>query len=811
MYSSRGATLVKLALMKNQGKQHSANQTEIHDGTISSKNSEENPYFLSEEVSANNLNAKVLNTEQTDVADNNITPSHPNSSSSSQQVSMGQMVQYTEDNLPIEQSEVQVITQSEQLDGESSPLSQKQFTNLTVMSPQPGTSNVVFTSNYNPEHPTAIHITRSNQKDYRISPLHSNESDVDDSDADPNFESTSSGSSSEEEQIQNEDIPNQEPTENEMAEDERKKKGKKRKPKPETWGIKKVKLLRNSGQQYISSSKTKKVFTARQLRPPCKEKCRLDCSRKISETVRQDIFSNYWKLANLERQREFIASNIESIKPKYRYSSTQNLRNLNSAFYFEINRERVRVCKTFFKATLDINDRPIRTVLMKKNETGFLTNDLRGKHGKQPTVDPEIKDSVKKFIDAIPRIESHYLRAQTTREYIEGGKSLADLYRDYKEDRERQQLPFANAVMFNRIFNGEYNISFFVPKKDQCDVCESFQNADDAGKEKLSVSYNLHQREKELSRLEKTKDKNNASNAYQVAVYDLQAVLPIPRSQVSVFYYKSKLNCYNFTISDLHAKNVDCYFWNEIEGKRGAVEIGSCVMHYLQKVVENTRENINNQNLNVVFYSDNCSGQQKNKYLLAAYSYAVNKFEIQSITHKFLIHGHSQNEGDNIHSVIEKQVTRHLKSGPIYVPEQYISLIRAAKKNGPPYRVHECTHEDFYDWKIVQEQWGNNFTMNTDQIKVKWGDIQVLKVEKDSPNCFFYKTSYEDETFKKVDVRKTRNTRFSDSFKSTQLVRAYSKKIPLADNKKKDLQELCNKNLIPKYYILYYKNVLDLV
>lgn len=56
-------------------------------------------------------------------------------------------------------------------------------------------------------------------------------------------------------------------------------------------------------------------------------------------------------------------------------------------------------------STLDLNDRPIRTALAKKMETGFVDSDKRGKHGKQPVVDPEIKDSVRKFINAIPRVE----------------------------------------------------------------------------------------------------------------------------------------------------------------------------------------------------------------------------------------------------------------------------------------------------------------------------------------------------------------------------------------------------------------------
>lgn len=62
------------------------------------------------------------------------------------------------------------------------------------------------------------------------------------------------------------------------------------------------------------------------------------------------------------------------------------------------------------------------------------------------------------------------------------------------------------------------------------------------------------------------------------------------------------------------------------------------------------------------------------------YLYAGQHLKIKSISHKFLIKGHTQNEGDSVHSVIEKSVTRALKSGPVYVPAQFITLIQNAKK-----------------------------------------------------------------------------------------------------------------------------------
>ncbi|KAK4880967.1 hypothetical protein RN001_004286 [Aquatica leii] len=200
-------------------------------------------------------------------------------------------------------------------------------------------------------------------------------------------------------------------------------------------------------------------------------------------------------------------------------------------------RGNVRVCKYFFKATLDINDRPIRTVIAKLNE-GFLQEDLTGKRGHHSKIDPTIKDGVIAHINTIPRIDNHYLRAQTTQKYIERGKSLADLHRDYKKECSKKNVPFANLTMYSRIFNNNFNNSFFTPKKDQCDLCSSYNNAREEEKETIQEKYDKHLKDIVLSRVEKEENKKKA----EVATYDLQAVLPTLRGDTSTFYYKSKIN-----------------------------------------------------------------------------------------------------------------------------------------------------------------------------------------------------------------------------------------------------------------------------
>lgn len=93
--------------------------------------------------------------------------------------------------------------------------------------------------------------------------------------------------------------------------------------------------------------------------------------------------------------------------------------------------------------------------------------------------------------------------------------------------------------MYSRIFNYEFNLSFFTPKKDQCDFCTSYNLSSEEDKAKIRDKYNLHIREKELSRISQEEDKAKANAKFVVACYVLQAVIPVPKGETSQFYYKS--------------------------------------------------------------------------------------------------------------------------------------------------------------------------------------------------------------------------------------------------------------------------------
>ncbi|CAH1286836.1 unnamed protein product [Chrysodeixis includens] len=492
----------------------------------------------------------------------------------------------------------------------------------------------------------------------------------------------------------------------------------------------------NASQDLELPSDTTVAKKEKFVKPPCTEKCRLKCRDKITEEQRQEIFECYWGLGTLQRQRDFLNSCLTTLKVPYRRvkEGAAKTRNQNCVFHFTVNGESKRTCKFFFINTLGISERTLRTVIEGRNSssTGVIPEGKRGKHAHHNQISPEILQSVRDHINSVPGIESHYTRANTTREFIDGSLTVKELHRNYVSNRGT--LASASFDMYYRIFNTEFNLSFFVPKKDQCDLCESYKNAIGEDQLKLKELYEEHLRQKQLSRKEKTKDiellKEDSETV--VAIYDLQAVMPV---------------------TDLKDNVTNCYFWHEGLGNREAIEIGSCVFKFLKDTAER------HPNSNIIFYSDNCCGQQKNRFLIGMYYYAVEILPLKSITHKFLIRGHTQNEGDNAHSLIERSIKRAKKSGPIYVPYQYVQLIRTTKKSGNTFVVNELNYDDFYDLKKLFEDITLNVNKDLQGNPIKLSDIKVIRFVKNS-ETYDLKYSYDSEwvTVKSKTTVNTRNT-----------------------------------------------------
>ncbi|CAH1958718.1 unnamed protein product [Acanthoscelides obtectus] len=206
--------------------------------------------------------------------------------------------------------------------------------------------------------------------------------------------------------------------------------------------------------------------------------------------------------------------------------------------------------------------------------------------------------------------------------------------------------------------------------------------------------------------------------------------------------------------------------WYESVGKRGSSEIGSCLMRFIDlKVHEGTRE--------FSFYSDNCAGQNRNKCIFSTYSLLAQKHNIV-IRHTFLEKGHTQTEGDSMHSVIE----RASKLIPLFTPDQWYTLVRTAKRS-KPYVVTEMGKEDFFDLKALAKDTILNWDRDVENEKVSINKIRILEATFRFPNKILFKYDY-NEPFRTIDLLTKGRRTIDVDLKNIQLKQCYKGAIPIS-------------------------------
>lgn len=127
------------------------------------------------------------------------------------------------------------------------------------------------------------------------------------------------------------------------------------------------------------SRDNRNVIPAKCIREPCGLNCRTQCSMKITNQHREQLFKDYWALGNIHRRWEYIGKSVKEVHPKYPRKLNGSNRSLNVAYYFKIDNERKRVCQHFFCTTLGIGKGLLRTAKRKCNQNGdLIENDKRG-------------------------------------------------------------------------------------------------------------------------------------------------------------------------------------------------------------------------------------------------------------------------------------------------------------------------------------------------------------------------------------------------------------------------------------------------
>lgn len=582
---------------------------------------------------------------------------------------------------------------------------------------------------------------------------------------------------------------------------EKKQLTRKRKAATDSWKKNIRKKLRLSGQEYTSPHSGKKV-PKRAVKPPCTN-CRFKCVSVFTEEDRQKIFDSFWNLGSYERQKDFVCSRIEEKKTrtylKDNDEQKEKKRMVARNYSLETGETKSIVCKKFFRATLDIGEAYINHALKGKSEGHFQGFDNRGRHTPANKT-PEYKlKKVREHIESFPVVDAHYTRKDSNRKFLGHDLNITKMYELYTNERKEEGDEEVPLSMYRHIFNHEYNFSFHVPKKDQCNLCTRYHRsmADGSATEELKQQYAIHQARKNTAREEKERDKQLAkahTNIY-AATFDLQAVLYTPCSMVSLMYYMRKFCCYNFTVFSLANLTGTCYVWTEVEGKRGSCEVATCLnLHLLSLPPTKTH---------MILYSDACGGQNRNQVIATCFLEAVETIpSISIIDHKFLESGHTHMECDSMHSAVEHAK----KNTPIYTPYQWDTVLRQARRRNP-YTVVPVRHGDMKDYKKVKQDRQKNVKLTTEGKKVIWNKIKWMRYMKSEPGSCFIKYDFEEE-FQEIKVYGTKRGRAAEADTAKGgIPRKYKSKLPISAAKKKDLMQMCRTGVIPPEFHHFYESL----
>ena len=187
-------------------------------------------------------------------------------------------------------------------------------------------------------------------------------------------------------------------------------------------------------------------------------------------------------------------------------------------------------------------------------------------------------------------------------------------------------------------------------------------------------------------------------------------------------------------------------------------------------------------------FSGACPGQNRNWNILGLFCAFVNleAISIKKINHFFFESGHSQNENDAVHSVIE----RSAKRVQVFVPEQWYTLIRSASKK-KSYNVIELHQSQNFDFADVSCQ------IVSRRSTAKISKMQIMSYQHWAVNYCYSALDPSvplDASFKRIKQINYKRLN-EESLK------------PIKKDKKKDLLNLCQKLAIPRTYHAFYQSL----
>lgn len=340
---------------------------------------------------------------------------------------------------------------------------------------------------------------------------------------------------------------------------------------------------------------------------------------------------------------------------------------------------------------------------------------------------------------------------------------------------------------------------------DTCDDCDRLRRSiadtnDEKEKQELVSEKDKHLEQADKRYLIKKQDKEDCLKKENVRVLflDLQKCLPTPYLTNTQSFYLRKLWTLNLTIYEAKEKKASNFVWPEMTAGRGGNEIASCLIKWAE-------QNLSNPAITeTITWTDNCSGQNRNMMFIMAYFWLMQKYpHVKTMSHKFLLKGHTHMEVDHIHSIIERK-KKSLSTMEIAVPRDWAQFLRSCSgKNS--FDVTEMTQEDFKDCYSLTKKGSGPFVLrkkNTEQEEFKISNTVMWQFRREKPGILLYKTSFDQDNFKELNLLRA-GQMINDCPQELPVVRNGDK--PISSAKYNDLMTLLQ--WVPKDFHSYYKNL----
>ena len=182
--------------------------------------------------------------------------------------------------------------------------------------------------------------------------------------------------------------------------------------------------------------------------------------------------------------------------------------------------------------------------------------------------------------------------------------------------------------------------------------------------------------------------------------------------------------------------------------------------------------------------------------MAALLMYAVQKTQLEIITHNFLESGHSYMECDIMHSAIETEK----KYIDVYTIIDWMSIFRRARCQHP-YTVVNLHHENMFDLQSLAQKIIKNRRQDEHGNIVNWLLVKCFRYEKAQPGIIQYRYNYSDD-FKQINV-----CGCGRAVLPSELGQAYQNQIPISEAKMKNLVKLCTQQMIPAEMHTWYKSL----